>query len=185
MKNSISRQYIYLISISLLLLVFVLVFAFGVLIPEGKKYRLRHSELIKVSKKLHEYEDLEYDTTEKLKDLQQKNRTIITAFSMLFNPTRFEEQNKKWFSNLTVSKVNLSKKEGYFAIYEVNTSSEINSPKSFYNFLDAVNKSDWIIGVSFPIDFKRKGDLIHASFRMKVYCNNRDTNVSTSVSEAK
>ncbi len=185
MKNSISRQHIYLISISLLLFVFVLVFAFGVLIPEGKKYRLQRSDLIKVNKKLHEHEDLESNTMEKLKDLQQKNRTVITAFDMPFNPERFEEQNKKWFSNLTISKVDFSKVEGHFAIYEVNTSSEINSPKSFYDFLDTINKSDWIIGINFPIDFKREGDLIHSSFRMKVYCNNLDTNASTSTSEAK
>ena len=185
MKNSISRQYIYLISVSLLLFIFVLIFAFGVLIPEGKKYRLQRTDLIKVNKKLHEHQDVESSTMEKLKDLQQKNRTIITAFDMAFSPKRFEEQNKKCFSNLTISKVDFSKVEGNFAIYEVNTSSEISSPKSFYNFLDSINKSDWIIGVNFPIDFKREGDLIHSSFRMKVYSNNRDTNASASASEAK
>ena len=185
MRNSISRQHIYIISISLLLLIFVLVFAFTVLIPKGKEYRLQRSDLIKINKKLHEHENFETKTIEKLKDLQQKNRTIITAFDMVFNPKRFEEQNKKWFLNLTVSKVNFSKVEGGFAIYEVNTSSEINSPKSFYNFLDTINKSDWIIGVNFPIDFKREGHLIDSSFTMKVYCNNRDTNASASASDAK
>jgi hypothetical protein len=56
-----------------------------------------------------------------------------------------------------------------FTIYEVNTTSKINSPKVFYNFLDSINKSDWIIGVNFPINFKREADMIRSSFTMRVY----------------
>ena len=59
--------------------------------------------------------------------------------------------------------------EGEFSIYDVKTSSEINSPKTFYDFLDALNKSDWIVQVNFPIHFKRDGELIKSSFTMKVY----------------
>jgi hypothetical protein len=58
------------------------------------------------------------------------------------------------------------------------TTSQINSPKSFYDFLDAVNKSDWIISVNFPISFKREAEMIRSSFTMKVYAVAEDNNTS-------
>ena len=64
--------------------------------------------------------------------------------------------------------------ESKFTTYDVNTTSLINSPKSFYNFLEAVNKSDWIVAVNFPITFKRDAEMINSSFTMKVYSNNKD-----------
>lgn len=185
MKNSISRQQIYLIVISLFLLFFVILFSFSVLIPEGKDYRLQRTDLMKVDRELRKYQNFEQDTMQKLKKLQHSNRSVITAFDATFNPQRFEKQNKKFFSHLKVSSVAFSTIQKDFAIYEVNTSSEINSPKSFYNFLDSINKSDWMITVNFPIEFKRVGKMINSSFTMKVYCNNRDTNASASTSEAK
>ena len=185
MKSNIPRQYIYIIAISLFLFIFVLIFSFTVLIPKGKEYRLQRTEIRLINRDLGQSKELESKTLSHLKKLQHTNRRVISAFDTIFNPSRFEEENKKWFSKLTVSKVSFLKVEGDFAVYEVNTSSEINSPKSFYDFLDAVNKSDWIIGVNFPINFKRKGKLIDSSFRMKVYCNSRDTNASASRSEAK
>jgi hypothetical protein len=45
----------------------------------------------------------------------------------------------------------------------------MGSPKSFYDFLDAVNSAPWVIAVNFPIEFKRDGDNINGSFSMKVY----------------
>ncbi|MDF1876760.1 hypothetical protein JHD47_02900 [Sulfurimonas sp. SAG-AH-194-L11] len=185
MKNSISRQHIYLISTSLFLLVFVLVFAFTLLIPEGKEYRIKRIELKKTSKELREYQNFHQETFDTLKTLQAKNRRVITAFDIIFSPERFEKQNKSFFSKLSVSALDFSGTEDNFSVYEVNTTSQISSPASFYNFLDSVNKSDWIIGINFPINFKRDGELIMSSFTMKVYANNKDKNSTTSRSVAK
>ncbi len=185
MKNSISRQHIYLGIVSLFLLIFVLVFSFGVLIPEGKEYRVKRIELKKMSKELREYQNFHDETFETLKNLQSKNRRVITAFDSIFNPSRFEKQNKNYFSSLSVSELTLTGSEDGFALYEVNTTSQISSPSSFYNFLDSVNKSDWIIAVNFPIHFKRDGELIRSSFTMKVYANNKESNATASESEAK
>jgi len=185
MKNSISRQHIYLIFSSLFLLLFVLVFAFGVLIPEGKEYRIKRIDLKKTSKELYEYQNFHDETLDTLKTLQGKDRRIITAFDTTFNPERFEKQNKGYFSQLSISALNFSGLQDNFAVYEVNTTSQISSPASFYNFLDSVNKSDWIIAINFPINFKRDGELIMSSFTMKVYANNKDKNSSASESDAK
>ncbi len=185
MKINISRQHIYLMALSFFLFIFVLVFSFGVLIPQGKEYRIKRVELKKLSKELRAYKNLHSETAQTLQDLRSKNRSIITAFDATFNPERFEKQNKQYFSSLKVKEVDFSKVEDQFAIYEVNTTSEISSPTNFYKFLDAVNKSDWMIEVNFPIDFKRDGEMIKSSFKMKVYCNNNDTNATASSSEAK
>ncbi len=185
MKNSISREYIYLIILSFVLLILVVVFSFLVLIPKGKEYRIQRNDLQKVDRLLRQEKDLATATMQKFKELQQSNRRIIKSFDAVFNPQRFEKENRKFFSKLSVKSVGLPYIEKSFAVYEVNTSSQINSPTSFYNFLDALNKSDWIIKVQFPIDFQREDKMINSSFKMQVYSNNRDTNASTSASDAK
>ena len=174
MKINISRQHIYLAAISLFLLIFVLVFSFVVLIPKGKEYRISRVELKKEFKELRKYQDFAAKTEDTLKALQKKDRHIINAFATHFNPERFEKQHRTFFSSLKISQLHKAKAEEDFAVYEVNTTSHINSPTSFYDFLDAVNKSDWIIKVNFPIEFKRDGELINSSFTMKVYANNKE-----------
>jgi hypothetical protein len=169
-----------MILVSVFLLLFVLLFSFFVLIPEGQHYREKRLELKKATLEYQQYKDYHDELMANLKDLQHKNRHIITAFDTIFNPDRFQKLNKSYFSSLTLSKLTREKDEDGFAVYEVNTSSHISSPKNFYDFLDGVNKSDWIIGVNFPINFQRDGEMIHSSFTMKVYANNRDTNKTTS-----
>jgi hypothetical protein len=176
MKINIPRQNIYLINISLFLLVFVLVFSFLVLIPQGKDYRENRGELKISSKELRKYQNFYDETESKLKELQKKHRAIIVAFDNKFNPKRFQKQYKNYFSSLELSELKKSAVKEEFTTYEVNATSQISSPKSFYNFLDAVNKSDWIISVNFPIEFKRDGELIKSSFTMQVLSNSRDVN---------
>jgi len=177
MKINISRQYIYLLSLSILLFIFVLIFSFAVLIPEGKEYRINRTAMKKEFKELRKYQNFHNEVEETLKDLQSKNRHIITAFDATFSPQRFEKQHRSYFSSLKISSVDKLKDEDEFMVFEVNTTSQMNSPTSFYDFLDAVNKSDYIIAINFPIEFKRDGELIKSSFTMKVFTNlkGRDT----------
>jgi len=177
MKINIARQNIYLLILSTLLLIFVLLFSFLVLIPKGKEYREQKLELRNDNFELKKYQNFHDETLEILKKLQSDHRHIITSFDNTFNAQRFEKQHKVYFDSLSLAQIKDSKdKEEEFLVYEVETSSQINSPKSFYDFLDAINKSDWIIGVNFPIHFKREAQTIRSSFTMKVYCANRDSN---------
>ena len=169
MKINISRPNIYLLLLSTLLLVIVLVVAFVLLIPNGKDYREQRSELKKENKELRKYQNFSDETEEFLQKLKSDNRHIITAFDTSFSPQRFQKMHQAYFSSLSISKSVKLNDEEEFAVYEVNTTSEINSPKTFYDFLDALNKSDWIIAVNFPIHFKRDGELIKSTFTMKVY----------------
>ena len=183
MKISISRQHIYLLSVLIFLLIFVLIFSFSILIPKGKEYRKDRVEYKKEAKELRRYQNFHNEVEETLKDLQGESRHIITAFDATFNQDRFQKQHRDYFSSLTLSKLSSATNEDEFSSYEVNTTSEISSPKSFYDFLDAVNKSDWIISIEFPINFKRDGEMIKSSFTMKVYGVNKDINATKKVAE--
>lgn len=175
---NISRQNIYLLALSVFLLIFVLVFSFAVLIPNGKEYRIKKNELREEYKKLRQLDDFSNETIDILQKLQSDNRHVITAFDTSFSAERFEKQHRGFFSSLSLAKVEKRENEDVFNVYEVNTTSEINSPKSFYDFLEAVNKSDWIVGINFPINFKRDGEMINSSFTMKVYSNSKESNVT-------
>ncbi|MBU0631048.1 hypothetical protein KKA17_00210 [bacterium] len=175
---NVSRQNIYLLVITLLLLIFVLLFAFIVLIPSGKEYREARSLTNKHAIELSQYQQLNDETWQELKSLQEKHRTIITAFDNSFNQDRFITENKKFFQNLTLSKIAKIDRQYPFDLYEVNTTSKIDSPAVFYNFLDSLNKGDWVIGVNFPIHFQRDGELINSSFTMRVYALNEEINTS-------
>jgi len=184
-KINISRHQIYILLLSLFLFLFVLIFSFGVLVPAGKEYRVKRVKMKKALQEYRKYKTFYDETMQTLKELQSKNRNIITAYDRKFSPARFKQQHKAEFSSLEITKIKHAKNYEGFSVYEVNTTSHISSPKNFYNFLDAVNKSDWIIGVNFPIKFRRDGEMIQSSFTMKVYANNKDKNATASKSVAK
>jgi hypothetical protein len=183
--KAITKQTVYLSVASLFLFIFVFVFSFSVLIPEGKTYRIKKSELKKENLEFEKYQEFSNETLDRLKKLQSDNAHVITAFKTPFNVEKFEKLNKIYFNSLSISEKIKAENEEEFSIYEVNTTSEINSPKVFYDFLDAINKSDWIIAVNFPINFKKEADMIRSSFTMKVYSHESNASENkASVSEA-
>ena len=180
MKINISRQSIYLLSLSIFLLIFVFVFAFSFLIPEGKSYRNKKTEVKKENLEYRQYNQFRSEVSEHLSELKSEHRNVIQAFYTDFDDERFKKLHTKYFNSLLISpKIGLSN-ENIFSVYEVNTTSEIDSPQNFYDFLDAVNKSDWIIEVKFPINFKKEKNILHSSFSMRVYTQEKNT---TKVSE--
>lgn len=169
MKFHISRQMIYILALAIIFLIIVFIFAFAFLIPSGKEYRIARMESKKVSYQVDAIQ-AEYDKVyEKLKGLQSENRHAISAYKTIFNPDRFKKMHQSHFESFSLSELSGHSLDGEFAVYEVNTSSLIHSPQGFYDFLDAVNKSDNIIGVNFPIHFERDANLIKSSFTMHVY----------------
>ena len=169
MKMRISRQSVYLLSLSLVLLLISLLFAFFLLIPAGKEYRIKRMERDKQAQIQQQYQAWYDETYRVLKELQSKNKRVITAFDNRFDADRFVKTNRHYFQSLQLSQLEKGSSEAPFAVYEVNTTSRIGSPENFYDFLEGINKSDWIIGVNFPVHFKRDQELILSSFTMKVY----------------
>lgn len=175
-KSSFSRQNIYLFALCVFLLAFVLAFSFAVLIPKGKDYRVKRGELKKENLELKQLSDFAIEKEVIFQKLQGDNSRIVKAFDNEFNADAFKKLHQSFFSSLSISKKSNLEDEDGFSVYEVNTTSEISSPKSFYNFLEALNKSEWIIAANFPITFKRDGEMIDSSFTMRVYNNRKDLN---------
>lgn len=164
-----NRQTLIMVLLSLVLLFGVVLFSFLLLIPKGKEYRSLRLESKKELQAL-ELAQRRYDqANDKLKELQTRHNHIITAFDTPFNPEQFTQINKKEFQDLYLTEITEQEGNGTFKVYEVNATSKITSPESFYHFLENVNKSSWIIGVNFPIHFERDGDQIRSSFTMKVH----------------
>jgi hypothetical protein len=161
-----------LINILLLSLGFMIIFFAFVaifLIPTGKQYKKDHKVYMKAIYERNRAQDFHDETMMNLKELQGKNRPIIVAYSNMFDPDAFARQYKQYFKQLKLTSVDAKEKEDIFDIYEVKATSHIHSPTDFYDFLEAVNKSENIISVEFPIRFVAKGSVINASFRLKVF----------------
>jgi len=176
MKINFPRHTVYTISFTIFLIIFAVWFAVGVLIPKGKDYRKNRTILLKEKADLQKYDDFYKKTLSIYNKKKSKNRYIIEALQDKFDPQRFVKEYQKHFIALSLSKVQYSGKTDIYDIYEVNTTSKIKSPTNFYNFLDAINKSQWLIEITFPINFTREGELIYSSFKMHVYKKSKDTN---------
>ncbi len=181
--NNITRQSIYILILSTFLLIFVLTFSFVWLIPLGKEYREQRTKLSYENADLRRWKNFDTQTFTALKNLQSDNRHIITAFQNGFDEKRFINKYAKLFNSLTLSKTTQKDNVDIFELYEVTTSSQISSPATFYDFLDEINKSDWIVEINFPIKFKREGEVINSSFTMKVYCNAREPSKDSNTSK--
>ena len=144
----------------------------------GKEYRTNRLTLKKEKIDLARYQDYYDKTLELFNKTKTKNRHIIEAFNTDFDPNRFQNTYSKYFIDLSLSKLSDANKSDWYEVYEVQTTSKIKSPTNFYDFLSAVNKSEWIIGVTFPIDFSREGELIHSSFKIEVYKKAEDNNTN-------
>src|SRR3989339_349653 len=178
-----NRQTLFVVILSLFLLTGVVAFSFLFLIPKGKEYRALRLESKKEVQQLELAQNRYDNTHNRLKDLQLQHKGTIGAFDKMFNPDRFERLYKKEFTDLYLTEVTTFESNGTFKVYEVNATSKITSPQSFYNFLENVNKSEWIIGVNFPIHFERDGDKIRSSFTMKVHNKPAEKEMPTKAKE--
>lgn len=163
------RSLINILIISLVFIILFFAFVVILLIPVGKDYKRDHKVYTKVIHERDRVQDLHDDTMDNLKDLQTKNRNIILSYGNLFDPDAFAKRYRSYFKRLRLTAINSKEAEGIFDIYEVDALSDIDSPTDFYAFLDAINKSDNIISVEFPINFVATGNTIKASFKLKVF----------------
>lgn len=166
-----NHRTLYLVLVSLFLFIGIVVFSVLFLIPKGKEYRTLRLESKKEQQMIGAVQE-QYDrVNEKLEKLKSENAHTLTAFRTPFDPKKFTKNNHEDFEDLYLTEVEMADHNGSFKVYEVNATTKIMSPQVFYQFLEKINKSDWIIGVNFPIYFEREGDKIKSSFTMKVHRN--------------
>ena len=169
MKINFPRHIVYMVLFTIFMITFAIWFATAELIPMGKEYRKKRLTLKKQEAELARYQEFYNQTQTIHNNTKAKNRHIIQAFQNSFSPKKFEQEYQKYFVSLKLTKAKPKEKKEWYDTYEVNTTSKITSPKNFYNFLEALNKSPWIVEVTFPIDFTKEGELIHSHFSMLVY----------------
>ncbi len=170
MKLNLARQTLYMLIVAIVLMVIVFLFSLFFLIPQGKTYRMERILMKKEALQEREYQALYDETHAHLQQLRSNHKHVIGAFENRFDPARFVDLFRGAFDALTLSPLlTVENNESEFTIYEVNTSSRIDSPRIFYDFLDQINKSEWVIKVNFPIHFEREGAQIRSSFSMRVY----------------
>lgn len=162
---------LYLILVSLSLFIAIVVFSVFFLIPKGKEYRALRLESKKEQQMIARVQGQYDKVNEKLEKLKSENTHTIKAFKTPFDPKKFTKNNHADFEDLYLTEIEMIDQNGSFKVYEVNATTKITSPQVFYQFLEKINKSDWIIGVDFPIYFEREGDKIKSSFTMKVHRN--------------
>lgn len=166
-----NHRTLYLVLVSLFLFIGIVVFSVVFLIPKGKEYRTLRLESKKEQQMIARAQE-QYDrVNEKLEKLKSENTHTLTAFKTSFNPKKFTKNYHEDFEDLYLTEIEMVDHNGSFKVYEVNATTKITSPQVFYQFLEKINKSEWIIGVDFPIYFEREGDRIKSSFTMKVHHN--------------
>jgi len=171
MSQRTNHRTLYLVLISLLLLTGIVIFSVFFLIPKGKEYRTLRLESKKEQQLIDRAQE-EYDAVnQKLERLKQENTHTMKAFATPFDPKKFTKDNQEDFQDLYLTELELADHNSSFKVYEVNATTKISSPQVFYQFLEKINKSDWVIGVNFPIYFERDEDKIKSSFTMRVHRN--------------
>jgi len=163
------RSLINILIISLVFIILFFAFVAILLIPIGKNYKRDHKVYTKVMYERDMAQNLHDITMNNLKDLQTNNRNIILSYGNSFDPDAFAKRYRSYFKRLRLTAMNSKEKESIFDVYKVDALSDIDSPTDFYAFLDALNKSENIISVEFPINFVAKGKTIKASFKLKVF----------------
>ncbi|MDP1784116.1 MAG: hypothetical protein Q8K81_01685 [Sulfuricurvum sp.] len=171
MSQRTNHRTLYLVLLSLFLLIGILLFAIVFLIPKGKEYRTLRLESKKEQQLINRAQDRYGYVNKKLEKLKSEHARTMEAFQTAFNPEKFTKMNHQDFQDLYLTEIQMADHNGSFKVYEVNATTKIISPQAFYNFLEKINKSDWIIAVNFPVYFERDGDKIKSSFTMKVHTN--------------
>ncbi len=178
MSKRTNHQTLYLILFSLLLLSGVVVFSLFFLIPKGKEYRTMRLESKKEEQLIALAKERLVEEESKLAKLSKEHAATIKAFDTPFNPKKFTQEYRHAFHDLYLSELETGEHNSSFKVYEVNATTKITSPQTFYEFLEKINKSPWIISVNFPIHFEREGEWIKSSFTMLVH-NEKELDVKS------
>jgi len=171
MTHRTNHRTLYLVLISFVLFIGIVVFSVLFLIPKGKEYRTLRLESKKEEQLIAQAQERYDQVNETHTKLKSENAHVIQSFRTPFDAVKFTKLNQQDFENLYLTELEMAEHNGSFKVYEVNATTKITSPQTFYQFLEKINKSAWVIGVDFPIHFEREGDKIKSSFTMKVHTN--------------
>jgi len=167
MRLTPSDESIFLLALSTFLLILILLFSFLILVPKMQNYRTQDIKLQEITSTLNTYKKIKQQLSLSLEKSKITNQHLLAALKQDFDIEVFYNKYKNYFKTMQICKEKSPKE---YDLYDINTILDKSSYKIFYNFIDSINKSKWIIKIDTPIRLKRdtKND-IDISFSIKVY----------------
>ncbi|MCX2682860.1 hypothetical protein OQH60_03135 [Campylobacter sp. MIT 21-1685] len=99
--------------------------------------------------------------------LRSENNTSLDQFEKSFNLSNFTLFLQKYFKNLEIKEEKIIKNK--YLKHSLIIQGQINSPKNFYDFIDAAKNFESFIKIDYPLILKAQKDAIAFSFRVKIY----------------
>ncbi len=167
-----SMEKIDIIKLLSFLLIFMLIAILSILlviVPNIKEYRASKTIYKRAFVHQARVENVLRERDEELRDLNSKNRRVVISFLHQFSTDNFIKYAGKFFTQVTLEKVDKKVYKNDFIEYELKVTSSLKSPTNFYDFLEGLNRYDNIVEANFPIHLESNSSKINSTFTIKVY----------------
>ena len=104
-----------------------------------------------------------------LKKTKNMNRKILSKFKRDFNEKNFKSFASNYIKIHSIKKINSIKFKTHFIKTTYIVKSTIKTPKSFYDFIDAIKNYKYILRVYFPIEFIKNNKEINLTLKIEHY----------------
>ncbi len=170
-----------LLSGILLYLVLLFILIFALVIPAVKSYKSVR-ESFTAQKERFERAKERYDTVfDRYRALKAKHRKVLEAFENRWDEARFAQTAQSYFDTFSMRLLENNATDGRYRLYEINAKTSMDTPRKFYNFLDALPNMPYVVAADFPIAFQAVDNrTIEGVFRVRVYEERGENNASNS-----
>jgi len=103
------------------------------------------------------------------KQLYKQNHKIILDFKMDFNKESFKIFSSKYMKIKSIKEQNSSIYENRFLKKTYIVTAILNSPISFYKFIDATKSANNVLKIYYPIVFKAKNGDLKLLYKLEVF----------------
>ncbi|WP_456470597.1 hypothetical protein [Caminibacter sp.] len=140
-----------------------------IIAPSIKKFKQTQKKYFEAKYEFNMVNNQYNKTLNELKMLKKENAKILNAFRRDFNINNFKNFASQFMEITSIEKNGTKpfKKDFLTTIYFVK--SKINSPKDFYDFIDALKNYKYIVKVYFPINFQKEGKKILLTLKLEHY----------------
>jgi len=152
------------------LYIFITLLAIAIFIaPSIKHFKKNQNEYYKIKAEYTSVKNQYNLTLNSLNKLKKQNAKIINAFRRDFDEKNFKLFAEKFMKIKTIKKDKTKPYKNDFLKTTYYVKATINSPKNFYDFIDALKNYKYIIRVYFPIDFTKKNKNIELTLKIEHY----------------
>jgi len=103
------------------------------------------------------------------KNLYKQNHKIILSFKMGFNKESFKIFTSKYMKIDSIKDINSSFYQNKFIKKTYLITATLNSPISFYKFINATKSANNVLKVYYPVVFKSKNGDLKLFYKLEVF----------------